>query len=192
MEFHLFYEGRLPAAGSGSRRAKEKQAVRRALHPQLRDLWETHPELRGNQTKGSGAKLSVIVPHLADQYTRCGSRFVPLVNSYFQATCSIDILFLRREAPFDMVNGGDLDNRLKVLFDGLRMPVNCDELAGDTLTNEDPFFCLLEDDRLIAQFQVTTDRLLQPRKDNQAKNDVVLIIKVVTSSLRPGGIGSIP
>jgi hypothetical protein len=41
-------------------------------------------------------------------------------------SCSIDILFLHRDAPGRIVrSGGDIDNRIKVLFDALRVPDVC-------------------------------------------------------------------
>ena len=51
MEFRLVYQGNLPAAGGGggASRLNEKQAIRRALHPQLRELWQTHPALLGTR-----------------------------------------------------------------------------------------------------------------------------------------------
>jgi len=51
-----------------------------------------------------------------------------------------------------VTSGGDIDNRIKVLFDGLKMPETVSELGGVALeSEEDPFFCLLEDDNLINQ-----------------------------------------
>jgi hypothetical protein len=52
-------------------------------------------------------------------------------------------------------------------------------LAGATPEpGEDPFFCLIEDDSLITEVKVTTDRLLTPLKDNESEHDVHLIIHV--------------
>jgi len=82
-------------------------------------------------------------------------------------------------------SGGDIDNRLKVLFDGLRVPENSSEVAGAVKSpDEDPyFFCLLEDDALITDVAVTTDTLLTPCPIGQ-ENDVHLVIKV---KVRPTG-----
>jgi len=188
VEFRLIYEGHLPAAGSSKNRAKEKQAIRRFLHPQLRALWEKHPALQGTREN-----LHAVNNRLLPKYEFGGFKFLPIVNDYFHLICSLDILFLRREGPGDAVHGGDLDNRLKVLLDGLRRPSSPDELKGEAPTaDETPFFCLLSDDSLVSQFQVTTDRLLMPMRNDQGANDVLLVIKVVTSSLRPGEVGKIP
>ena len=45
---------------------------------------------------------------------------------------------------------------------------------------EDPFFCLLEDDNLITDVKVTTDRLLLPAKEDEHIHDVHLTLHVVT------------
>ena len=64
---------------------------------------------------GSGGQINHIVCN--------GNRFVPLVSKAGGFTCSLDILFLRRDDPEGPIeSGGDIDNRLKVLLDGLRMP----------------------------------------------------------------------
>jgi hypothetical protein len=95
--------------------------------------------------------------------------------------CSLDILFLRRDPPGKIVSGGgDIDNRIKVLFDALRMPQACNEIDGAPGVGEDPFFCLLEDDSLITRVSVTTDRLLLPKTDDEHIHDVMLIIHVKT------------
>ena len=112
---------------------------------------------------------------------RCGFRFVPLVRKNGGVSCSIDILFLRRDNPGSIVrSGGDIDNRVKVLFDALRIVDNCSELPAGTVPaeGEDPFFCLLEDDALITEVSVTTDRLLAPLEGTESINDVQLIIRV--------------
>jgi hypothetical protein len=121
------------------------------------------------------------VEHLADAYQRCGGRFVPLINKSSGYTCSLDVLFLRRDDPGGVISswGGDIDNRIKVLFDGLRMPETVPELGGLPIdADENPFFCLLEDDKLVTSITVTTDRLITPLKSPSKVHDVVLVIRV--------------
>jgi hypothetical protein len=45
MKFTLTYDGELPASGN-SPKPKDKWEIRRRLHPQLAELWQTHPVLR--------------------------------------------------------------------------------------------------------------------------------------------------
>lgn len=169
MTFRLVYRGPLHSNAG----ATEKQAIRRALHPQLADLWQRPPLVnvahdRGllNPAPGQG-QLSIIVP-------RGSFQFAPLVTSQLYLVCHLEILFLRPQDPGELIQGGDLDNRLKTLFDALQIP-DLNQIRGDVpSTNETPFFCLLENDRLITQFAVETDRLLEP----VSQSHVSLVIRV--------------
>jgi hypothetical protein len=183
MEFRLIYKGSLPAQGSGGGRTREEQLLRKHFHKQLRELWKQHPELRRqaedyflryvtpeNQVSFPGPGVKQIVradkgnplaktwvEHIADDHQKCGGRFVPLVSEAGGFTCSLDILFLRRDNPGHLISsGGDIDNRIKVLLDGLKMPSTVAELGGLPLEpDENPFFCLLEDDNLVTSVSVT-------------------------------------
>jgi hypothetical protein len=181
VEFHLVYQGELPAAGQGGgkTRTREKQDMRKVFHKQLSRLWETQPFL---VQFARGEVVDTKRHPLADRYARCGYRFMPLISEWFMVACALDILFLRRDGPGSLVkSGGDIDNRLKVLFDALRMPQTCDEVCGDSPgADEDPFFCLLEDDKLISKVQVETNWLLTPLADGEKLHDVHLIIRVKT------------
>lgn len=67
---------------------------------------------------------------LASRYTRNGFRFVPLVHSGVNLVCGLDVLFLRRDNPGALIrSGGDIDNRIKVLLDALKMPKDGSELG---------------------------------------------------------------
>jgi hypothetical protein len=107
---------------------------------------------------------------------------VALVREKLNLVCDLDILFLRRENPGQLiVGGGDLDNRIKVLFDALRIPQDENEIRGLSPQDDDEhltFICLTEDDKLITGFRLTTDRLLEPASSEAAQNDVRLIINV--------------
>ena len=205
MEFRLVYEGPLKAAvaGKGGRRTEEKHAIRKVIHKQLARLWEVVPNLKmrttdytvlhpGGATWDANHKITSrtmassdlrqsLCKTLGDSFDKCGYKFVPLVNNHMKLSCGLDVLFLRRDMPGVPLihSGGDIDNRLKVLFDALRVPANCDEVSGAVKeSGEDPyFFCLLEDDALITGVSVTTDTLLTPYVAGQ-ENDVHLVINV--------------
>jgi hypothetical protein len=89
---------------------------------------------------------------------------VPLVREDFSLLCSLNILFLRRDFPLGVMSHGGLDNRLKTLIDSLRKPHSANELVGNEKPgmDEDPFYCLLEDDDLVTGLAVETDMLLGP------------------------------
>src|SRR6266446_4670369 len=111
--------------------------------------------------------------------TKIGSYgFLPLITRKHHMVCELDILFLRREQPGALVHDGDLDNRLKVLFDGLRMHLNNDELEG--LRDEpEPFCCLLADDSLITAVNVRTEQWYQPPAPDTSPSNVRLVIDVL-------------
>ena len=79
-----------------------------------------------------------------------------------------------------LIFSGDIDARIKTIFDALRMPKNLDEAGGAVpQADENPFFCLLEDDKLISEIKVTTDELLLlPREREIKPNDALLVIHV--------------
>ncbi len=193
MEFRLVYKGSLPAQGAGTgSRVKEKHAIRRQLHGQLRELWHGH-QLLSRYTKETPYTRDFIVPgadqsqkatgldYIARDFTKFGYRFVPLVSKFFGTACSLDILFLRRDDPGSLIrSGGDIDNRIKTLFDALRIPECDNQVDGPPQEGEDPFFCLLEDDTLITEVRVTTDRLLLPMETDEHIHDVHLVLRVKT------------
>ena len=207
MEFRLIYHGPLHAATAKHTRAEEKHKIRKVFHRQLSELWRQHPVLRRqavdrliryrtplNLISDPGPGVEQIMHHpsgepwleiVANEHARYGYRFVPLVRKVGGFTCSLDILFLRRDDPGNLVrSGGDIDNRIKVLFDGLRAPNTLAEIGGfQPGADEDPFHCLLEDDSLITALNVTTDRLLLPLDEvkGERQHDVYLVIHVKLS-----------
>jgi hypothetical protein len=94
------------------------------------------------------------------------------------AIAELDIVMLRPGPPGQILRGGaDIDNRLKTLLDALKVPeANAlpDGIAPEP--GEDPFFCLLEDDKLVTSIRIETDRLLVPRDENE----VLLLMRVTT------------
>jgi len=91
----------------------------------------------------------------------------------------MDILFLRREPLGGIVNnGGDIDNRLKVLFDALSVPEHANQLppTANPDPSEMPFACLLQSDRLITSVRVESETLLGPLEPQSGAN-VKLVIR---------------
>ena len=122
---------------------------------------------------------------------RGGFRFAPLVCSKLRLVADLSVTLLRPEPPGQIVTqAGDIDNRLKTLLDALKMPSGADELPAGASPgpDEDPFFCLLEDDNLITRLDVRTDRLLVPDADS---SDVRLLLHVRTrpTSVTWGNMG---
>jgi hypothetical protein len=206
VEFRLTYQGLLLAesqkASAQNARATHKQEIRKWFHPQLRRFWEIHPYLKKARTvpaSGSGVtpfgtpRTDYTVPKLADRFSRFGYKFVPLVIREMDLLCSIDVLFLRSDPPGSVFSAGDIDNRLKTLFDGLIVPREPSQVGQHTepTTDEDPFYCLLEDDSLITKVSVETDTLLSPISSppNPADARVIVTVRIKPSSGRYDTLG---
>jgi hypothetical protein len=198
LEFRLLYWGQVLASSNAKRRSAEKHAMRRRFHPQLRRLWDTRKVLQWTAwNAGAGGEIvsregeAVIPPtgswatygyeKMANENTLNGFRFVPLVTEKHVAHCAIEILFLRHEDTGNLIfQGGDIDGRVKTIFDALRIP-KVGELAADDKPeeDEDPFFVLLEDDKLISRVDVSTEQLLLlPGERKISPNDAFLQIRV--------------
>lgn len=191
LEFRLTYEGPLYAESRASptkaaSRAKHKHELRKAFHKQLRRLWEIAPQLDPEHEDGGVFIIAAADPHkhtidaLSARFPLGPYNFVPLVTTDIDVGCSVDVLFLRTDAPGAIISAGDIDNRLKTLFDALTMPRDMGQLGPYAApdADEQPFFCLLEDDRLMTRASVDTDRLLQPTSSPPDTADARLVITV--------------
>lgn len=183
MEFRLLYSGQLLGASRNETRADHKHAIRRVFHKQLKRLWETNPHLKDRARHtvtvqvGNGEQKTIsTLDKTADRFRVGDYRCFPLATAELELVCGLNILFLRHDQPGKtLIQSGDIDNRLKTLFDALRRPLSTEEVSGPPTADENPLFCLLEDDKLITDLSVTTDLLLEPNAD---VNDVRLIITV--------------
>jgi hypothetical protein len=164
MDFTLTYDGVLKPNGD----INHKQEIRRVFHYQLQELWKGSPV---DPSKKGSEGLLVNVGNFV---------FFPIVSTGRKDLAELQITMLRPGQPpgYIIGAGGDIDNRLKTLFDSLTIPQENSIPSSDRPANgEDPFFCLLEDDILISNLSVATDRLLEPGKSGSY---VKLIIRVQT------------
>jgi hypothetical protein len=197
MHFTLKYRGDLLGRSSGTGgRVREKQAIRRYLHPQLQELWRTDVnrlagiDLKTLQTPIlKGGVMDVERPILGLQYfffrlPLGGFNFVPLVTAPQEAHCHLALRLHRPTKPGSILfGGGDLDNRLKVLFDALRIPTSVEEIGDDRPAQEgEVFFCLLADDQLITRVSIESFRLLGPDRygENYVEMDLDVTVQAVT------------
>jgi len=193
MKFTLTYDGFLPSCGNRNPRLKEKWDIRRKLHPQLAELWQADPVLakvaRHSKLPKAGGLASFEQHHSFPEYQpadqnfsyidicRKEMTFIPLVRDSLALICGVNILFLRKEDPGALIKqGGDLDNRIKTLFDALRLPEEGDEMQCCKEDDPQPFYCLLESDSLISNFSVDSDRLLTSSNSNA--NEARLVVTV--------------
>ena len=193
VEFRLLYSGELLAASREDTRAAHKHEIRRTFHPQLRRLWNLENNLRklaqlywGRSLKG---KKNYAIPSeqeifeqgirsFSENWGRNGFKFVPLVTDEMALRCSLDILLLRPQEKRFIFTQGDIDGQVKTLFDALRIPKNFAEAGGiGPQQDETPFFCLLEDDRLVTEVRVLADQLLllPSQRDCKATDSFVII-----------------
>lgn len=213
MRFRLPYEGELkasgrdPESGQRDRMTEHKQAIRKVFHAQLKQLRNVNKLLK--ETTVDAAEVAHLttpameahkgaywgtrhVPDrvplyesVADLYKKNGYRFVPLVREDLSLFCSLDISLLRRDFRAGAISAGDLDNRIKTLIDALRKPHNANELGGNETPgpDEDPFFCLLEDDDPVTTLTVRTYVLVDPPPPGNAGRSQVKL--VVSAELKP-------
>ena len=166
MAITLQYRGPLKAASNNDSRVKDKHNIRRYFHAQLKELW-TNPPMDLYQYRVDGA-----------EYHTGAFKFQPLLAKDC-ATCDLDIKWLTRGTPGRLLVDGDLDNRLKTLFDALRWPRQPDELPPGALPgDEKTFHVLLEDDSQITSFRVRSEALLLPKPEGEPQGYAELYIEV--------------
>ncbi len=207
MQFHLVYNGSLRSSGN-NKKPQDVAAVREKFHPQMERLWQTHNALKILEQKGarqiSGGQITHAIiddkgqrrlnPRQMAQFgytafvdlispLKVGSHdYIPLVRESLHLSCELDILFLRQQDPGELISqGGDIDGRIKLLLDALRMPSRQEQdVAPPSLTG--PIFCLMQEDTLVSRLNVDTDRLLFP--ETEKPDEVHLVIRVTLNVLQ--------
>jgi len=160
MRLMLHYRGVLRASGGPA----HKHKLRGLFHAQLKTLWNQKPltdQPTLLQPRKRAEHYSLLRP--MDPFT-----FVPLITAEMNVVAELSITLLRPEPPGGLITqGGDIDNRLKTLFDALAMPPHLSALPSGAAPAPDqtPFFCLLEDDNLVVNVSVRTEQLLEPGND---------------------------
>src|SRR5688572_12772571 len=105
MEFTLVYQGPLPAASSGKSRADYKHLVRKQIHQQLAVFWKQHPLLSYALELGQGDNpYPPRTEIIGRNFKRGAYQFLPMLRRKRPLTCTLEILFLRRDAPGSIVS----------------------------------------------------------------------------------------
>jgi hypothetical protein len=172
MRFILTYEGPLPANGTPA----EKNHIRLALNPQLEELWQYEHAL---------SNLRAVPIVLRGEHGEHG--FKPIVTTTHFLVAQLEVTLLQRGDPGTVIHrgGGDLDNRLKTLFDSLGVPNNgqLDGLPPATAeflahaVAAPTIYVLLEDDVRITRLEVKTDKLLRPGPANDVQIMMVVTVR---------------
>jgi hypothetical protein len=167
MKFQLSFEGPLPSSGNANDaypRPAKLQAIwkiRDSINSQLLHLVETHPALSGRSSPSRALRHALIPPIVVD-----GFPFRALARAHFKVKCSLKIDLLVNHEPGSVITKrGDLDNRIKTLMDGLRVPASQQEIknfASKDFLKQNDYVCLLEDDILVSALDVEMQRYLGP------------------------------
>ncbi|MEM7654419.1 MAG: hypothetical protein AAF220_14765 [Pseudomonadota bacterium] len=189
MQFRLVFEGRLRSRQS--LKVADIHVLRRHFHEQLEQVWTQtqYREIADLRRFPDGRD------DLGVYEKRDGLTFCPLITERLHLISHIHLLYLRPQQPGKLIySGGDIDNRLKTLFDALRIP--SDDEARQSIDDREnfpqPLYCLLQDDQLITGIEVETDRLLDSRGHDNKGNPISLIILTVTvkaTKLTPENMG---
>ena len=206
MQFYLVFRGRLPSTGNTSKKPDIVRDIRDQFHPQLELLWKTSAALQRLKrtawvAENPATRMATVDSPLGpewdvDKYppkegyvdlcapiVKGKKSYIPLVRKSLDLNCHLQILFLRQEDPGALVlQGGDLDGRIKTLFDALRAPDEDVELLHPQAQVKT--FCLMENDTLISGFEVSTGRLLMP--ETEFPNEAHLIVEVTIRVLKLG------
>jgi hypothetical protein len=152
MEFCLHYYGKLKSRDNAS----GKHQIRQQLHPQIHSVClseqfrEMFDELNGISPKKGG-------PHMYSDIG--GKRFWYLISEAYKTVVDLNITILLPHTVGAIVNnGGDIDNRIKTLFDALRIPAVESEIpSNDSFSyGSEGMFCLLQDDKLINRVSIVS------------------------------------
>lgn len=173
MEIFLSFQGNISTTGH----TRQKFIIRRHLLPQLQSLKKYHEE------------NNIPAEHsFSAEKVRCVGefRFLPLVTVNSGKVIDFEIVILSQSEPGcsnKKYQTGDIDNLLKALLDGLRMPQNMNEVRSEKpLENESPFLCLMEDDGLVRNILIRHDRLhFYQSLDKIDPKEVFVIVKVKVS-----------
>jgi hypothetical protein len=109
--------------------------------------------------------------------------FIPLITMPMEAHCHLALRVGRRMKPGRLIfDGGDLDGRLKTLFDSLAVPKDEGALPDGSTGDDGEVLCLLADDNLITGLTIESYRLLG---DGLGPNYVDVDIDVTITAMTP-------
>lgn len=185
MEFMLHYRGELKSNGS----PVDKHRIRQCLHPQLKELWKQPPLMHFKEllVPQSAKKSFGVIRELGV------FQFAPLVSSKINFVAELEITLLRPGTPGNIVQrGGDIDNRLKTLLDALTVPPHSNALPKniEPADGETPFFCVLDDDRLITKLSVYTESLLEATT-SPSEVELMMLVRTKAVMSEKGSIGDL-
>lgn len=184
MEFYLKYQGVLKSNAS----PHDKHILRKNFHKQLK-CW-----IEADENLNCRKNWSLEQPKTEDEkqmyciLQKENFQFAPLISSKLFLLAEIDITLLWPDLPGQIIGNGDIDNKLKTLLDALSCPPHSNQLKGlSPEESETPFYCLLEDDKLIQNLNVRTHTLLETK--DKKEFFVLLHVKSKYTKLVWGNMG---
>lgn len=166
MQFTLIYSSDLPPNGS----VHDKWKIRREIEPQLRRLCNTPPFDALSRRQDPNADPSIYMGRSIRDID-----FIPVLKSEHGVRAEIKILMLSSEIPGGVIHCGDIDNRMKTLFDAMSIPSE-QQIPSDPEFNPDRrVYCLLDDDRLITSVTVESERNLRL---NRGSREALVVIRI--------------
>ena len=165
--FTLYYRGELKSNGD----AEHKHKIRSVFHPQVERAWKQSELFQTIESEKT--ELSHEDYLNKESVKRSEFRFIPLLT---EGTVELEVTLLR-PGPLGYIisGGGDIDNRLKTVFDALQIP---DENQVKNLMSSykpDPFHCVMRDDKMVSHVSVKTAQFLEVPDNSK---EVVLVINV--------------
>lgn len=201
MKFRLVFYGDLrPKQQIG---LAEVHGVREQFRPQLDKLWDSKPL----KERGSVRRLKPENGDIGIFESVSGVLFAPLITDRWDTYAELEVLLVRQNASHSVLHSaGDIDNRLKTLFDALRMPTASEvqtllAKSPENFSAENSYNVLLQDDALVTKVSVESDRLLdtsmfagsQPHAAPMEKMSLAIItvtIKLARTTFGNIGLGS--
>lgn len=186
LEFHLTYRGPVysggnkPSAGGPRRRLRQnKHELRLVFHQQLMSFCE----LPGVLLDGDSTYPWIL--ERGTVRTIGGFRFFPLAGKrrhgplLGDADCRLDILLLRPVR----VSVGDLDGKLKTIFDALHPPKAGQLREVPKAEMPEVTYCLVEDDDQVSAVSARYDYLLDAKSDDELLVVIHVLLQPLARSL---------
>jgi len=177
MEFCLHYSGKLKSQDN----ATGKHQIRQALNPQLRSICLSKQFGHMFEELTAGPPKAREIPMYSEI---SGKRFWFLANDRLKTVVDLNItVLLPHEVGAIVHNGGDIDNRIKTLFDALRIPSVASEIPSNDSFDYGSvgMFCLLQDDKLINRVSINSYQDHSPLADDSVRCFIEVKTKITVA-----------
>jgi hypothetical protein len=177
MEFCLHYDGKLKSNDN----AAGKHRIRTELHKQIKAICTDTKFSLVFTGDINGTRKEREKPLYIEHSEK---RFWFLISEHLSTVVDLDIcLLLPHNVGSIVKNGGDIDNRIKTLFDALRVPSVTSEIPSsdsfDYATGG--MYCLLQDDKLINKVSIQSFRDFDPPDQDSVRCTIKVTTKITAA-----------